>query len=213
MKIIDLTHPIVQNMPVYPGTEPPLLINATTIEKEGFLEKKITLYSHTGTHIDAPAHIIDRGKTLDMLSIDRFYGKAFLLKFAGNKKHVIGLKDLKPFRDIIKDIEFILINTGWCQYWGIDRYFSGFPVLSLEAAEWLSRFELKGIGLDTISADKAETEDFSIHKIFLKKEILIIENLTNMKDISYDKFAFSSFPLKFKGADGSPVRAVALYND
>lgn len=68
-ELIDLTHPIASNMPVYPGTEPPVLITGCTIDESGFLEKKITLYSHTGTHVDAPAHLIKGAKTLDRLPI------------------------------------------------------------------------------------------------------------------------------------------------
>lgn len=61
MKTIDLTHTIEENMPVYPGTEPPKIVEATTVEVEGFAEKLLTLFSHTGTHMDAPAHMLKRG--------------------------------------------------------------------------------------------------------------------------------------------------------
>ena len=77
MKIIDLTHSISPRMPVYPGTEPPIFIQGCSIDEIGFLEKKITLYSHTGTHIDAPAHLIKGSKTLDQLPVEHFQGRAF----------------------------------------------------------------------------------------------------------------------------------------
>ena len=75
MKISDLTYPITQDMPVYPGTEQPLIVTGCSIEETGFLEKKITMYSHTGTHVDAPAHLLKEGKTLDMLPLNHFLEK------------------------------------------------------------------------------------------------------------------------------------------
>jgi kynurenine formamidase len=81
MKLVDLTHPITPNMPVYPGTQPPVFITGCSIDETGFLEKQITLYSHTGTHIDAPAHLIKDHNTLDMLEIEHFYGPALMLDF------------------------------------------------------------------------------------------------------------------------------------
>lgn len=209
MKLVDLTHPIAPNMPVYPGTEPPVFTTGCSIDEVGFLEKKITLYSHTGTHIDAPAHLIRGHNTLDMLSIEHFYGPALMLNFDNFIAQAIGIKELEPFQDKIEKVDFLLLRTGWSQYWGSEKYFTNYPVLSLEAANWLSSFGLKGFGLDTISADTADTENYPVHKALLQKNTLIIENLTNLMDLPCHQFNFSCFPLSFEDADGSPVRAVA----
>jgi kynurenine formamidase len=80
----------------------------------------------------------------------------------------------------------------------------------METAHWLSNFHLKGLGLDTISADSADTQDYPVHKAFLHKEIIIVENLTNLEDLPGEPVMFSCFPLYFTEADGSPVRAVAV---
>jgi kynurenine formamidase len=208
MKILDLTHSITPNMPVYPGTEQPVIITGCSIDEVGFLEKKITFFSHTGTHIDAPAHLIKGHSTLDMLPADHFYGPALMLNF-DNFTPLIGLKELEPYQDRIKQIDFLLLYTGWSRYWGSEKYFIDYPVLSLDAASWLSGFGLKGFGIDTISADIAETQDYPVHKALLQKNIIIIENLTHLEDLSGRQFNFSCFPLSFEDADGSPVRAVA----
>lgn len=210
MKLIDLTHSITPKMPVYPGTEPPLFTTGCSIDDDGFLEKKITLYSHTGTHIDAPAHLIKGSNTLNMLPINHFYGKAFLLNVADSENRIIGTQELELYGNTISQVDFLLIYTGWSLYWGNEKYFSDYPVLSSEAASWLSRFGLKGIGFDAISADKADTQDFPVHKAFLKKDTIIIENLTNLEKLPCDQFIFSCFPLRIEDADGSPVRAVAF---
>ena len=210
MKIIDLTHSISPNMPVYPGTEPPIFLQGRSIDEIGFLEKKITLYSHTGTHIDAPAHLIKGSKTLDQLTIEHFHGKALLLRLDNLRSQTIGIQELEPHQQTLIQVEFVLIHTAWSQFWGTDKYFSDYPVLSLEAADWLSGFDLKGIGFDTISADKTNSQDFPVHKAFLQKDTIIIENMTNLREIPCDQFVFSCFPLSFEDADGSPVRAVAF---
>jgi arylformamidase len=68
MKIIDLTHLLNSDITVYPGTEKPVFVQANTVEKDGFAEQKMTMYTHTGTHIDAPFHMLANGKSLDQMS-------------------------------------------------------------------------------------------------------------------------------------------------
>jgi arylformamidase len=213
MKIIDLSHTISPDIPVYPGTEPPTFFTASTIEGMGFLEKKITLYSHTGTHMDAPCHIIPGAKTLDQMPVDRFAGKGAVVELGVNGGLTIDLELLKPHQGRIERCEFLLFHTGWADLWGKEDYLKGYPVLSCEAATWLAGFPLKGIGADTISADEAESGTFPIHTILLERDILIIENLTNLRAVPDSEFAFCCFPLKIEKADGSPVRAVALVYD
>ena len=197
-------------MPVYPGTEPPVFTTACSFDKTGFLEKKITFYSHTGTHVDAPAHIIPGSKTLNQFPVDHFYGDAFLLHMDHQKKQSIGVDHLERYQDRIQQVDFLLIHTGASKYWGTENYFSHYPVLSLEAATWLSAYALKGVGLDTISADKADTKGFSVHTVLLHSNTIIIENITNLEKIPCDQFVFACFPLSVVDADGSPVRAVAI---
>ena len=209
-KIIDLTHLISEGMPVYPGTEPPVLKTECTIEEIGFLEKKITLFSHTGTHMDAPAHLIKDAKTLDKFPASQFYGKALLLDCTKIDGSTIGLGDIEHYRDVIENTDFIVLHTGWSKYWGNNNYFKDYPVLSFNAAVWLGKLGLKGIGLDTISADNIDTVEYEVHKSFLQNNTVIIENLTNLDLIPGNQFTFSCFPMSFKDADGSPVRAVAL---
>ncbi len=212
MKLIDLTHPITPDMPVYPGTEPPIIKTGCSIEEAGFLEKKITFFSHTGTHVDAPAHLIKNHNTLDMLEIEHFQGPALVLDFnhLTTPDKTIGVKELEAHQDEIRKVEFLLLHTGWSQYWGSARYFTGFPVLSPEASTWLSNFPIKGLGLDTISADKIDSQDYPVHKALLRKNIIIIENLANLSALPYNQIEFSCFPLSLTDADGSPVRAVAV---
>jgi len=211
-KIIDLTHPISEGMPVYPGTESPVLKPECTIEGIGFAEKKITMFSHTGTHMDAPAHLIKGAKTLDKFYVDHFYGKALLVDLRSLKGNVIGLSELEKYKDEIEDADFVLLYTGWSRYWGKPKYFEDYPVLYIDAAKWLAGFNLKGLGLDTISADKIDTVEYEVHRSFLGNDTVIIENLTNFDLLPGNQFTFSCFPMSFQDADGSPVRAVGIVN-
>jgi len=212
MKLIDLTHVMMAHMPVYPGTEPPTFETGCSIEVDGFLEKKITMFSHTGTHIDAPAHLIKGATPLDQFEIDHFYGPALLIDFEEIGNHQIKLQDLEAYSDKILNVDFLILKTGWGRLWGKKEYFINYPILTLDAARWLCQFNLKGVGLDTISIDKADATELLIHKIILNQDTIIIENLNNLDEIKSSEFMFSCYPLKIEQADGSPIRAVA-YSD
>ncbi len=208
-KVIDLTHGLSPGMPIYPGTDPPVFRTGCTIAEDGFREKEIRFCSHTGTHVDAPAHLLEEGKSLDQFPIAHFWGKAVLIAVPPDEK-IIGPDHLTPFAESIRGADFLLVKTGWARFWGTPRYFEEFPVLTLPAAEWLARQRLKGVGLDTISADPMDTKEYAVHKTLLKQEMIIIENLNLEPLEDLHSFSLSCFPLKIDGADGSPVRAVAI---
>lgn len=210
MKIIDLTHTMHEEMPVFPGTEKPIFFPANTLEKDGFKETKLSLYSHTGTHIDAPAHMLKDANCLDQLEINHFVGKAMVLDLSSINKKEISKEDLLEYENKLNDLDYVLLMTGWNKYWDSDKYFDGFPFLSVEATEWLTSFNLKGIGVDAISIDDMKTTTFPVHYKLFEKNMIIIENLTNLELIVGKSFVFSCLPLKYEKADGSPVRAIAI---
>lgn len=213
MTIIDLSHSIAETMPVYPGTEQPVIRTGCSISKDGFLEKKISMFSHTGTHMDAPAHLLEEGATLDCFAVEHFFGKAFILRCGDNQGPEIELHQLLAHEKSLAQADFLLLQTDWSRYWGEVAYFSDYPVLSKQAAEFLGNLPLKGIGVDTISVDAIDSVLFPVHMTLLKRNIVIIENLTNLQAIPGDFCTFACLPLKFVEADGSPVRAVAVLED
>jgi len=196
-------------MPVYPGDEPPLIETVTSIEADGFRDSKIVLSSHIGTHVDAPAHILPYSPTLDRIPLDCFIGRCSIIDLTAVANPEIHLPDLKPYETLFQNSEFILLHTGWSRFWGQDKYFRGFPVLSIEAALWIHSFQLKGLGVDSPSVDEVDSTDFPIHKILLDR-LLIVENLTNLEKLPQTGFTFSCLPLKLEKIDGSPVRAAAI---
>lgn len=209
MNIIDLSHFLEPGMPVFPGASPPAFKAVAAIDTDGFCEKRIALSSHTGTHVDAPAHIVAGAETLDRLPLDSFYGEAFLLDCISASRH-IQLRDLLPHGETIRRHPFLLLHTGWSRHWGDARYFDAYPVLAPEAARWLAEAGVRGVGMDTISPDPVDSLDLPVHNIFLGAGMIIIENLTNLEAVADRVFRFCCFPLKIRAGDGSPVRAVAM---
>lgn len=207
MKTIDLSHLLNKNTPVYPGTEPPSFEVACTLEKDGFEERLLNLYSHTGTHMDAPSHMIANAPSLQALDISHFLGKALVLDVS----HFTTVpKDfLLSLKEDIQNVDFVLFYTAWSKYWGTESYFQNFPVLENEAAHFLSKQNLKGVGFDAISADGVESTSFDNHMAFFKAKMVIIENLTNLEQLLNKEVEFFAFPLNIEHADGSPIRAVA----
>ncbi len=181
-----------------------------TIEKDGFRETEIRMYSHVGTHMDAPAHIIDGGATLDAFDAASFGGAAVVIDIGTLRKDEIGISDLLPHEESIIESDFVLLRSDWSNFWGKEDYFKGYPVLTGEAARWLATLDLKGIGIDMISIDGEGSQDLPVHHILLGNNVLVIENLANLGELPASGFTFFALPLKFEDVDGSPVRAIAV---
>ena len=211
MTVIDLTHTIEETMPVYPGTEPPRLETANTYEKDFFKETLITMFSHTGTHMDPPAHIFPEGKTLDQFPPEQFIGKALVIDCRDLKEgDAITMEHIRRYGGKALRADFLLFNLGWDRYWGTDAYFGNFPCMDMEVLNFILAGSYKGIGVDAISIDPID--DLTRHRVlFRKKDIVNIENLTDLHLCGDELFSFSCFPLKLGNCDGSPVRAVAWF--
>lgn len=209
MKIIDLTHTIKNDMPVYPGTEQPQLTTACTIEESGYRETLMHMYSHTGTHMDAPAHMMAEGMTLDAFDANRLVGRAIVVDCRGES--AITLEKLRSYP--LQEAEFVLFCTGWDRYWGHAEYYEGFPVLTADAAAYLSTLPLKGVGEDSISLDPCDSADFPNHLTLMHSGFLNTENLKHLDELIGKSFIFATLPLKFENSDGCSCRAVAMVDD
>lgn len=212
MKIIDLTHTIHEEMPVYPGTAGPKFMPVNSYEKDGFKETLLSMYSHTGTHMDSPAHIFEGKLALDKMPIDQFVGKAVVIECselaAGQQ---ITMEYIEKQRKEADKAEFILFHTGWDRFWGMEEYFGEYPYITEEVADYLIQNKKKGVGLDVIGLDPVHDENLTLHKkLFVENEMIIVENLTNLDKIGGELFTFVALPLKYRDADGSPIRAIAL---
>ena len=215
MKIIDLTHVMSCEMPVYPGTETPKFDPANTYEKDGFKETRISMFSHTGTHMDPPAHLFAGRTTLDAFDVSQFVGRACVIDCtdlgAGGR---MTMAHINKNRENADKAEFLLFRTGWDRYWGKEEYFGEYPYIDEEVAEYIVRDKKKGVGLDVIGLDPIADENLTLHKKLLREnETVIIENLTNLEAVGEGLFTFCALPLKYENADGSPIRAIAMLEE
>ena len=206
MSVLDLTHTISGEMPVYPGTEPPRLTTACTVSQCGYRETLLHMFSHTGTHMDAPAHMLLDGAPLDSYDADKFTGTAVVVDCRGQRAITLSL--LQSYD--LNGADFVLFCTGWDKKWGTPDYYEGFPCLTPDAAAYLATLSLKGVGEDSISLDPCGSVDFPNHITLLRADFVNTENLTGLDALIGRRFTFVTLPLKFENSDGCSCRAIAM---
>ena len=213
--IVDLSHPLRDDTPVYPGDPVARFEPATTIEEHGYNVLHVRMGSQTGTHVDAPFHFLEDGARIDELPLDLFLSPAVVADVRGKAPHeAITWSDLAPVADRLASGRMLLLHTGWDAHWGTDAYFDH-PFLDGDAAERVVAAGVRTIGLDALSLDETvlggEPEGgFAAHFAVLGAGGVIIENLRNLSAIGSAEPIVSVLPLKLAGADGAPVRAVAF---
>lgn len=212
-RYIDLSHPIHGGMPAYPSDPDVQIRQEARIDPDGYALCSIRLSSHTGTHVDAPAHILPGASGIDEIPLDRFIGKAFVIDC---RNHIsrIDAGCIQAATSLAPTSNILLLQTGWDQLWGTPDYFQGYPLLHPEAALAVAQSTLSAIGIDAPSFDAADSKDYPIHRLLLGAGKLLIENLTGLANLPQTGIWFSAFPLSLgQGVDGSPVRAVARIED
>lgn len=208
MKIIDLSHDITHQMAVFPA-DPAVGILRHHNYQNGYFVSQVIFGTHTGTHIDVPVHKIKGGKTVDEVPIDRFVKKAYVMDLSYLKPlDEIKMSHLEPFSAKVKKAQAVVIKTGWGKHFGKDDFFTSFPGISEEGVEWFCEAGVTLVGLETPSVNAVKHE--LIHTLLLKNDILIVESLANVDSITKEYIDLYAVPLKFKGLDGSPVRAFAI---
>lgn len=211
--IVDLTHYLETGMPTFPGDEPePRIESRKSSSADDITKSSIQIGSHFGTHMDAPRHFFPAGKGIDDFPPERFIGKALCIRKPVNFNESIHFSTEEI--DVISRLtpHWLLVRTGFDRYWGEERYFSQHPYLSVEFAKLMIDLKIKGIGVDFASIDAADAASmgFPVHRILLGKEILVIENLTNLKALPEGQFLLAALPMKIK-SEGAPTRVVGIW--
>ena len=205
----DLSHPIRTGMQVYPGDPAVDLAPALELDRDGAAVTTLHLGSHSGTHVDAPAHTVAGGRTMDAVALDELVGDALVLHVSGlGDRATIGVDDLGELPERVPSI--VVVDTGWAAHFGTDRALRH-PALGVEAARLLVARGMHVLGVDTLSpdpTDAAGTTEFPVHEVVLGGDGLIVENLTGL-DALPARVRLGIFPLRLAG-DGAPVRAVAF---
>jgi arylformamidase len=198
--VIDLTVPLNQTTPVYPGDPKAKMVPAGTIEKNGWLDHTLSLNTHLGTHIDAPAHMLSSGKTLDQYTVDKFIGRGVYVDVLD---HIFDVSKLK--RIDIKPDDIVLLHTNMIKQYNSPDYYQKYPRVTENFAKYLVEQKVSMVGMDMCGPDYPP---FPIHKLLLDNDVLIIENMTNIDKLASKTFSVSALPLNLS-LDGSPARVIA----
>ena len=213
MKIIDLTLTVSDKIPTFPGSPQPNFIPWENIKEDGYNLEVLFLSSHTGTHMDAPHHFLEKGAKIHEISLKKLVSEAALIQCRKNGGQSITKTDIQKFEKNhgkIENFSSVIFYTGWQKNLQKKYYFTKNPGLSVSAAKYLTSKKISLVGIDSPSIDLGKDPKFSVHKIFAKKGVLIVENLANLDKIKSPTFHLVVLPLKLKNATGSPVRAIAF---
>lgn len=211
MRIIDLT----QTM--QPGVRGFSSAPAMTIAENGWNATTLHIYSHAGTHIDAPPHFDAGNEGIDKTPLENLIADCHVIDLTGIEPSALITPDhLAETREKVIPGQGLLFKTGWGNHINDpDLYRNALPRISEEMAKWCILKKIKIIGVESPSvADINNIKEVTlIHTLLLKAGIIIVEGLVNMDLITLDKVQFIALPLKIAGCDGSPCRAIAIENE
>ena len=199
MTFIDLTHPIADQMPVFPGDPTVKVEQICSLPADGCRITALSFGSHTGTHMDAPSHMLTQGRTLSDLPPGTFFGRA---------KVFPGEWDLS--KEELSGLDYVLLSFDWEEKWGSDGFYQCWPVLSPENANLLASLPLKGVGVDTPSVDGLSVEN---HLALLGSGKVILECLRGLKPLLGREFFLTALPLNIQNCDGAPCRVAACLEE
>ncbi len=194
--IYDITQPISESMKVYPG-DPTVSIETLSDVSAGapYSLSKISMGSHTGTHVDAPSHLISGGNTIDNIALDTLVGSCTVVYCDTDMD--ISIQDLERMK-LTPDTKRLLIRT---------RRSAGY--LSYEAAVRLVEAGVKLVGIDSSSVDAPASPDLPVHQTLLRAETVIVENLA-LDNVEPGNYWLVCLPLRLQGCDGAPARAMLM---
>ena len=202
MKLIDLSHEIEDNMPVYPGDTKTNLVQVKYLSADQYNNHRLDINMHSGTHIDSPMHLTDCKQYISELPLESFIADGCVLDV--RNQAIIKLK--AEYDALIRENSIVLLYTGYDMYYGTKEYYENHPCVDIELCKLLVEKNIKMLGMDIPSPDRYP---FEIHKLLFKNKIYVMENLTNLEQLlNVDRFEVIAFPLKIR-ADSSITRVVA----
>ena len=209
-RVIDLSMPLDERTPFYPGDPEPRICAAQTIAADGF-----ELGSHSGTHCDAPFHFREGGARLDELPFERFLGRGVVLDVTGlAPRAAIGWDLLAPHAPALGPGVIVLLRAGWDAHRETGAYFEH-PYLDGDACARLLDAGVRTIGIDAINLDETPAGDLDLERFRCHAPIsdaggVIVENLVGLGAIDFPEPFVSVLPIRIAGGDGAPARAVAI---
>jgi kynurenine formamidase len=207
-RIIDLT------LTIRPGLRGVEFEQLHSVDVHGWNSRMLHLYSHCGTHMDAPWHFAAGDGTIDRIPLELCQGPAWVCDLSRiEPKAAITVPHLGDVAKKLRRGDGLLLRTGWSRFIGEpDYYRNNFPRIGKDLAEWCVEREVRMLGVEPPSvADVNNLEELTtIHRILLGGRVIIVEGLTSLGELSQERVFFAALPLKIEGGDGSPCRAFAV---
>jgi arylformamidase len=209
--LIDLSHTIEHGMTTYPGLPPPIICDFLSREASRakyapgveFQIGKIEMVANTGTYLDSPFHRYANGKDLAQLPLEKLAGlDAVVVRASAGR--AIGRE---AFRRVELQGKAVLVQTGWDIHWRTERYLSGAPFLTRDAAEYLLDHGAVLVGIDSLNIDDTGDPSRPVHSALLAAEVPIVEHMCNLGSLPDGPFQFYAVPAKVVGFGTWPVRA------
>jgi len=214
-RVIDLSMPLDERTPFYPGDPEPRICVATTIAEDGFNVSRLELGSHSGTHCDAPFHFREDGSRLDELPLERFLGRGVVVDATGlEPRTAIGWERIEPVAEALGPGAIVLLRTGWDAHRESQAYFTH-PYLDGDACARILDAGVRTIGIDAINLDETPEGELDLARFRCHAQIsaadgVIVENLVEIGAIDFPEPFVSVLPIRLAGGDGAPARAVAI---
>ncbi|MGD0281084.1 MAG: cyclase family protein [Dissulfurispiraceae bacterium] len=206
MKLYDITLPITNDMPVWPGDQPVSLMMNTSIAKgDDYNMTGIQMGAHTGTHIDAPYHFLEDGATIDAIPIETFIGPCVVIEV--DSEVSIEEKDFRK-HDLIGHSR-VLFKTRNSQLhtFTTSVFTRNYVSLGIDAARYLVEMEVMLVGIDYLSIESFRSTGSPVHKLLLRNNITILEGL-NLSGVKAGEYELLCMPLKLQGCEGAPARVI-----
>ena len=206
-KIIDLTQTMKPGMRGYQKDI------AMTKSRDGWNASTLTLYSHAGTHMDAPLHFLKGGNTIENLDLEKCVGPVKIIDLRPvNPRELITVERLGDAAGNLDEGDRIILLTDWAKYIGTDMHRDGLPRIAKDLALLMAKRKIAFLGVEPPSvADVNNLSELTeIHEILLGAEIVIAEGLCNVDQITKENVEIVALPLKPEGCDGCPARVIAI---
>jgi arylformamidase len=210
VRVVDLTHAFDNGMPVFPGLPDPSFQPIAKVEDDGYAMTSYTMLNHIGTHVDAPAHQIAGGDTLDEIGLERLVTDALTIDVSQRDPHgPIPLAELEPHLPDVQPGDIVLLYSDNAHNYGTDAYWTGWSYPDADASRALIERGISAIGFDGPSADPVDTTTFDLHRIWLSAGRMILENVNNLDQLPR-RARIVVAPMKVARANGAPTRIFAL---
>lgn len=205
-EIIDISVPLTKEMPIWPGSSGPRLIRMKTLEDgDASTASRLECDVHSGTHVDAPMHFLEKGNGVEALSLDGLIGPAYVADLA--EMPFVNADSLDSL-GLPRGTERLLLRTRNSKLWasGVCEFTPDYVALTPDAAQWIVDQGIRLIGIDYLSVQRFEDGPLT-HQILLKAKVIILEGLS-LVAVSSGTYELICLPIFLVGAEGAPARAV-----